>query len=81
MSFDPDFDENVLEAVTLNRRLIPEEQLRKYEGYMAEILTAFGLDLETPATHKTPQRYIRARAHGAALHPRGRIGLPFESDR
>ena len=31
-----------------------------YEGYMAEIFTAFGLDLDTPATRETPQRYIRS---------------------
>lgn len=61
MSFDLDFeDEYVREAMSLNHRHIAEEQMRKYEGYMAEILTALGLDLDTPPTHKTPQRYIRA---------------------
>ena len=61
MSFELDLDdENVREAMHLHRRHISEEQLRKYEGYMAEIFTAFGLDLDTPATRQTPQRYIRA---------------------
>jgi GTP cyclohydrolase I len=61
MSFDldPD-DQHFLEAMHLRRRHISEEQLRKFEGYMAEIFTAFGLDLDTPATRETPQRYIRA---------------------
>ena len=61
MSFDldPD-DQHFLEAMHLRRRHISEEQLRKFEGYMAEIFTAFGLDLATPATRETPQRYIRA---------------------
>ena len=61
MSFDldPD-DQHFLEAMHLHRRHLSEEQLRKYEGYMAEIFTAFGLDLNTSATHETPQRYIRA---------------------
>ena len=61
MSFDLDFDDEPLrEAMHLHRRHISEEQLRKYEGYMTEIFTAFGLDLDTPATRQTPQRYIRA---------------------
>src|SRR5436309_13780250 len=61
MSFDFDLDdERWREAMHLRRRHIPEEQLRTYEGYMAEIFTAFGLDLDTPATRQTPQRYIRA---------------------
>ena len=61
MSFDldPD-DQHFLEAMHLHRRHLSEEQLRTYEGYMAEIFTAFGLDLDTPATRETPQRYIRA---------------------
>ena len=61
MSFDldPD-DQHFLEAMHLHRRHLSEEQLRKYEGYMAEIFTAFGLDLNTSATRETPQRYIRA---------------------
>jgi len=61
MSFDLDMDDEPLrEAMHLYRRHISEEQLRKYEGYMTEIFTAFGLDLDTPATRQTPQRYIRA---------------------
>ncbi len=61
MSFDLDSDdEHVREAMHLHRRHIPDEQLLKYEGYMTEIFTAFGLDLDTPATRQTPQRYIRA---------------------
>lgn len=61
MSFDLDADDqHFLEAMHLHRRHLSEEQLRRYEGYMAEIFTAFGLDLDTPATRETPQRYIRA---------------------
>ncbi len=61
MSFDLDLDDEPLrEAMHLHRRHIAQEQLRTYEGYMAEIFTAFGLDLDTPATRQTPQRYIRA---------------------
>jgi GTP cyclohydrolase IA len=61
MFFDLDLDDEPLrEAMHLHRRHISEEQLRTYEGYMTEIFTAFGLDLDTPATRQTPQRYIRA---------------------
>src|SRR6266550_7192716 len=61
MSFNLDFDvEPLREAMHLRRRQISEEQLRTYEGYLTEIFTAFGLDLDTPATRQTPQRYIRA---------------------
>ncbi len=47
-------------AEHLHRRQVSEEQLRKFEGYAAEIFTAFGLDLDTPATRDTPRRFIRA---------------------
>jgi GTP cyclohydrolase I len=61
MSFDLDPDDpHFLDAMHLHRRQLAEEQLRRYEGYMAEIFTAFGLDLDTPATRETPQRFLRA---------------------
>jgi len=61
MSFDLDSDDqHFLDAMHLQRRHLSEEQLRRYEGYMAEIFTAFGLDLDTPATRETPQRFLRA---------------------
>lgn len=53
-------DEHTSEVIQLHHRQVSEEQMRKYEGYMAEIFTAFGLNLGTPGTHETPQRYIRA---------------------
>ncbi|HEV2582017.1 MAG TPA: GTP cyclohydrolase I [Ktedonobacteraceae bacterium] len=61
MSFDLDSDDqHFLEAMHLHRRHLSEEQMRRYEDYMAEIFTAFGLDLDTPATRETPQRFLRA---------------------
>jgi GTP cyclohydrolase IA len=47
-------------AMHLQRRQVSDEQLLRFESYMAEILTAAGLDLNTPATVDTPRRYIRA---------------------
>jgi len=61
MAFDVDLDDGqVQRAMHLYPRRVSEEQMRRYEGYMAEIFAAFGLDLNTPATCETPRRYIRA---------------------
>ncbi len=56
---DPDEHEYTV-AMQLRRRKIPEEELREFEGYMARIFTAFGMDLDTPATRDTPRRFVRA---------------------
>jgi GTP cyclohydrolase IA len=47
-------------TIDLQTRQISQEQIHKYEGYMAEIFSALGMDLNTPATVDTPRRYIRA---------------------
>jgi GTP cyclohydrolase IA len=61
MSFDLDLDEQqVRAAMELYRRDISQEQMRKFESDIAAIFTAFGLDLNTPATRETPQRFLRA---------------------
>lgn len=58
---DPELGNGELSAAEqLHRRHVSDEQMRKFEGYVAEILTAFGLDLHTPATIETPRRFIRA---------------------
>jgi GTP cyclohydrolase I len=41
-------------------RTLDASQIRQFEGYMAEIFAALGLDLTTPATAATPRRFIRA---------------------
>jgi GTP cyclohydrolase IA len=56
---DPDDDE-YRDAVALQVRPISDEQIHKFEGYAAEIFSAFGLDLNTSATKDTPRRFIRA---------------------
>jgi GTP cyclohydrolase I len=53
-------DQDLNKAMCLQRRQISEEDLRKYEGYMAEIFSAFGMDMNTSATRETPERFIRA---------------------
>ena len=41
------------------RELAPEEWER-FAGYVAEIFERFGMDLDTPGTDKTPERFLRA---------------------
>jgi GTP cyclohydrolase I len=62
MSVELDLDEEhaLGMAMELRRRQVSKEQMRKFERYAAEIFTAFGLDLDTPATQQTPARFIRA---------------------
>ena len=62
MDIDDAFDgqREVEAALELGLRQVSEEQLRKFEGYMAEILTVMGLDVNTPATVDTPRRFVRA---------------------
>jgi GTP cyclohydrolase IA len=47
-------------ALHIHPRRVSEQQLRKYEGYMAEIFTAFGLNMNSTATEDTPRRFVRA---------------------
>jgi GTP cyclohydrolase I len=55
-----DDEEDVLEWEKVNPRMVSPEQWERYAGYMAEIFTAFGLDLDTPGTERTPARYVKA---------------------
>lgn len=48
------------QALQLRPRAVNDEQFRRFEGYIAEIFTAFGLNLDTPSTFETPRRFIRA---------------------
>src|SRR5207302_4671576 len=53
LQLDPD-DHDFRMAMALRRRHVSEEQMRQFEGYVAAIFTAFGLDRHTPATEDTP---------------------------
>ena len=44
---------------TFGRPIAPDDWAR-FEGYMAEIFGAMGLDLDTAGTRATPQRFLRA---------------------
>jgi GTP cyclohydrolase I len=56
---DPE-DIEYLATMKLQARQISDEQFHKFEGYAAEIFSAFGLDLTTAATKDTPRRFIKA---------------------
>ena len=56
---DPD-DVEYRTTVELQARKISDEQIHKFEGYVTEIFSAFGLDLNMPATKDTPRRFIKA---------------------
>jgi len=63
MILDIDYEEEITEDFTasmdLHKRRLSDEQLRRFEGYAAEIFTAFGMDLQTPSTEDTPSRFIK----------------------
>lgn len=50
----------VLTRPATTRHLLDETDRRRFEGNLAEILTALGLDLDTPATRDTPRRFLHA---------------------
>jgi GTP cyclohydrolase I len=58
--FDEDTDLNIRRAMELHQRSVSREQMQKFAGYMAEIFEAFGLNLNTPGTEETPQRFVEA---------------------
>src|SRR5207253_3095529 len=47
-------------AMQLYQRSLSKEQVQKFESYLAEIFSAIGMDLETPATRETPLRFMLA---------------------
>ena len=56
---DPD-EATELAAVSIHKRQVTEEQLRRFEGYAAEMFTAFGMDINTDSTRDTPRRFIKS---------------------
>ena len=64
---DPD-DSEYRGAVQLEMRRISNEQIDTFEGYIAEIFSAFGLDFSTPATKDTPRRFIKELFDAAEVY-------------
>src|SRR4051812_44876667 len=44
----------------LHGRRLSDDELRRFEGYAAEMFAAFGMDLGTQGTTDTPRRFVRA---------------------
>jgi GTP cyclohydrolase IA len=59
LSLEPDFA-GLQSAMELQNRDVSDKQLRRFEGYAAEMFAAFGMDLDSPATVDTPRRFVRA---------------------
>jgi GTP cyclohydrolase IA len=65
------------------RNVAPEDWAR-YERYVGEIFAAFGMDLETPGTKATPERFLRAMFDATAGYcgdPKLRTAFPSERPR
>ncbi len=61
--------------------MITPEEWARYEHNIAEILEAFGMDLGTPGTRETPQRFLRAMFDSTAGYdgdPKLRTAFPSE---
>ena len=62
-------------------RVITPEEWARYEHNIAEILEAFGMDLDTPGTSETPQRFLHAMFDSTAGYdgdPKLRTAFPSE---
>src|SRR5215216_6088993 len=53
-------DEADTAVMGLHRRDISDEELHRFEKYAAEMFSAFGMELDSPATADTPRRFVRA---------------------
>lgn len=61
MTVHEDLDDyDFQETLNLQTRQVSKDTMDKFEGYVAEIFSAFGLDLNTPATRDTPRRFVKA---------------------
>ena len=41
-------------------RLIDDADWRRFQGYMGEIFTVFGMERDTPGTERSPERFLKA---------------------
>ena len=60
VSLLPDDEEEVRIPELLQPRHLAPEQWQRFEGYMAEIFEAFGMEMGTAGTAETPRRFVRA---------------------
>jgi GTP cyclohydrolase I len=55
-----DFSIGAISADRLSPRQVKPEDWLRFEQSMAEIFAAFGMNLETPGTGRTPERFLKA---------------------
>jgi GTP cyclohydrolase I len=51
---------SLLPVFELRQRHVSPEQMRRFERNMREMFAAFGMEVDTPSTTLTPQRFVRA---------------------
>lgn len=44
----------------VRQRNVSREQMQRFEEYIGEIFSAFGMDVHTPSTEETPRRFLQA---------------------
>jgi len=67
-----------------DERTITPDEWARYERNVAEMLAAFGMDLETPGTRETPRRFLRAMFEATTGYdgdPKLRTAFPSERPR
>jgi GTP cyclohydrolase I len=65
-------------------RVVAPEDWARYERYVGEILSAFGMDLDTPGTRETPARFLQAMFDATGGYdgdPKLRTTFPAERPR
>jgi GTP cyclohydrolase IA len=63
-------------------RHLAASDLRRFEGYVGEMLAAFGMDLDTPGTRDTPQRFVQALYDATAGYDGDeKVRMAFPSER
>jgi GTP cyclohydrolase I len=63
-------------------RQIQPDEWRRFRGYVGEIFAALGMDLDTPGTRATPERFLRALLDSTAGYegdPKLLTAFPAES--
>jgi GTP cyclohydrolase I len=76
--------DNVIElpCAQTRRRALETEDWQRFGGYVGEIFTALGMDLSTPGTRDTPERFLRALFDATAGYdgdPKLLTAFPAES--
>ena len=68
-------------ALREHDRLLPKADLHRFEGYLAEIFTTLGMDVDTAGTRDTPRRFLQAMTDATAGYdgdPKLRTVFPAE---